>query len=71
MSYVLVAYTRGDDLIRPKQYNIATADDRWILERLRDERAKEREAYLATHSVPWWQQGDVISREEIQEVQKV
>jgi hypothetical protein len=71
MSYVLMAHTNGDDVIPSQQIPISTSDSRDDLEALRDRREVEREDWLASHSIPWFQQCDVIYKEEIVEVQTV
>ncbi len=73
MEYVLVATTRGDELIRSTQKVIATSDKRGHLEKLKQERAEEREKWLAANAsaVPWWQECSIISDEQIVEVEKV
>jgi hypothetical protein len=70
-SFVLIATTAGGELIRSSQKVIAESANRETLENLRLSRAKERKAYLATHSLPWWVMESVISSEEIQEVESV
>ena len=69
--FVLISTTRGDELIRSEKKVVATSANREHLEKLKDERAKERTEWLSKNSLPWWVECSVISDEEIQEVEAV
>ena len=70
-SYVLIASTSGDELKGPQSHVVATSTNKAHLESLKKERAAERETYLASHTLPDYVQGSLISSEEIQEVVSV
>jgi len=71
MSFILIARSTGDELIPPKDTIIATSYSKKRLERLRDDRLKERTEWLATHKLPWWAEECVIAEDRIEEVKDV
>ncbi len=69
--FVLIGTTRGDELIHSRQVVIAASVHKDRLTALSEARAKERQAYLANHEVPWWSEEAIYEKEEIQEVESV
>lgn len=70
-SHVLIAVTPGDDLMPSTRTPVAASHDRAALERLRDERAVERTAYLAANPIPWWAQYGIVSEDVIETCEAV
>ncbi len=68
MAFVLIATSRGDELFPPTKKVIAVSEFRGVLEKMRVERAAERESWLDTHSVSRYQKCVIIAKEEIEEV---
>jgi len=66
-THVLIAKTRGDELVSPKEIPVLTGT-REKLELERALRAGERAAWLARHPLPGWAMADVIVEEEIREI---
>lgn len=66
--FVLISITRGDELMPSQRKVEADSHDRRTLELLRDERARVRKQWLATHAVHPCAAYTVIDHEEIQEV---
>lgn len=66
--FVLVAHTRGDELLPSQTVLVANSLYRETLEDLRDCRAEFRTTWLAANDVPASQLGTVIAFETIENV---
>lgn len=67
--FVLISTTRGDELRDPRRDVIAVSANRETLETMRTVRAKERDEWLTQN--PGYDDGGIISSEEIEEVESV